>query len=340
MMKKGSPEGSERQTKIPRGSLLWITDPWDKLNHATDTTLRLAQECVRLGLPAYWCDVKSIHYRSSVLATVRAFTSFKAGTNLLSAPPLGPPFEVPVSTFGTVLYRTDPPVSDSYLQPLRILKLIEKSVTWVNPIDVLTGCSEKLEGLEKPGLYPDTLVSSDREKLAQFGREQIQTVLKPLNQARTRGVELLSWKTPEEIQISLGKVESETRNFTLPIQLQKFLPEIHTEGEVRLWFVDAKLIASAKKTPVAGEFRFRSRDGAKVSPHVLKASEKKVASLIQFILKKRGIRMAAIDMIAGRVTDFNFTSPGLLVEMEAALGQNLAEKIVKSLKRKSPKARR
>jgi hypothetical protein len=43
--------------------------------------------------------------------------------------------------------------------------------------------------------------------------------------------------------------------------------------------------------------------------------------------------MAAIDLIADQVTDFNFTSPGLLVQMESLLGRNLAQPIVKSLVR-------
>src|SRR4051812_28326143 len=45
-----------------RHGFLWITDPWDTLDHAKDTTLRLAQEALFLGLKSHWCDVRSIRW--------------------------------------------------------------------------------------------------------------------------------------------------------------------------------------------------------------------------------------------------------------------------------------
>ena len=38
-----------------------------------------------------------------------------------------------------------------------------------------------------------------------------------------------------------------------------------------------------------------------------------------------------MDLIEGYITDFNFTSPGLIPQMEGVLGKNLARPIIKAL---------
>ena len=71
--------------------------------------------------------------------------------------------------------------------------------------------------------------------------------------------------------------------------------------------------------------------GGSLALHNLTPSEKKSATQVGSFIKKHKIRLAAVDLVENRVTDFNFTSPGLLVQMETLLGKNLAEPIVESL---------
>ena len=54
-------------------------------------------------------------------------------------------------------------------------------------------------------------------------------------------------------------------------------------------------------------------------------------------LVARGIRLAAVDLIEGLVTDFNFTSPGLIPQMEGVLDENLARPIIKALLKPAPR---
>jgi hypothetical protein len=49
------------------------------------------------------------------------------------------------------------------------------------------------------------------------------------------------------------------------------------------------------------------------------------------LLRKHRIRLAAVDWIAGKITDFNITSPGLIVAMEKLLQRDLASQIVRRL---------
>jgi hypothetical protein len=53
-------------------------------------------------------------------------------------------------------------------------------------------------------------------------------------------------------------------------------------------------------------------------------------------LRRRALRLAAIDSIGSFVTDVNFVSPGLICEMEQVLGLDLATSIVNKLFAVSP----
>jgi glutathione synthase len=112
--------------------------------------------------------------------------------------------------------------------------------------------------------------------------------------------------------------------------LQEFFPGI-AEGEKRLWFIDGTLLSYAKKLPMQGDFRVDLDQGSQVVSCELTRAEKLAAQKIGRHLRKRKIRLAAVDLIEGKITDFNFTSPGMIVQMEKLSGENLAAKILKRL---------
>jgi hypothetical protein len=66
-----------------------------------------------------------------------------------------------------------------------------------------------------------------------------------------------------------------------------------------------------------------------VTTHTLTAVEKKISNTIGSWLKKNQVLMAAVDLIDGKITDFNFTSPGMIVHMEQAGGKPLAPAIAR-----------
>src|SRR5258706_9199569 len=159
---------------------LWITDPWDTLDHSKDTTLRLAEEALTLGYASSWCDVRTIRWfdNSTLLDTYsiesispsRQKDSFKFA-GLLCLPP---------HRFASIQYRTDPPVDAAYIYPLQLLVIgIEKAeleghvereaVQIVNPPSVLLMTNEKLEQALIGDLMPLTLVATEWSQLLEFG---------------------------------------------------------------------------------------------------------------------------------------------------------------------------
>jgi glutathione synthase len=338
-------------TKKPPFRFLWITDPWSTLDHPRDTTLRLAEEALALGAEVFWCDVKTIRWeRDGTLLDARQFLQIYPG-RLEKAFRLSDPVPMSPAEFDGIHYRTDPPVDLAYLHPLQILLLglskpkNKRQPELVNPAPALCMSNEKLEATALGALMPPTLASSGWERLLAFGRDEGRTVLKPLHQAQSKGIELLDWQTEAGVAHARKTLQAATEDFTRPVLLQRYLAGI-AQGEQRLWFVDGKLLACVRKLPMPQDFRVDMDRGSRVAPTELSKAERKAAQHISKLLLERGIRLAAVDLIEGYVTDFNFTSPGLVTQMEGVLGENLARPIVKALMRASssrrtlPKARR
>ena len=313
-----------------RRKFLWITDPWETLDHVRDTTLRLAREAAHLGFESHWCDVRTIRLEGSqVLLESSVIREGDSATEPDSRQTKSP------SNFSSIHYRVDPPVDLAYLHPLQLLCVNSSaSSRIVNPPKILFGHNEKLEAVFLEDLMPETLVSGRWEDLERFGKNQQKTVVKPLHEAQSKGVQLLSWSSRPDFEKNRQILSEMTDSFRRPILLQRYLAGI-SEGELRLWFVDGDLLAYVRKMPLKNDFRVNIDLGSSLKKTTLTSLERKKSARIGKLLRKQGIRLAAVDLIEGFVTDFNFTSPGLVTQMEKTLGENLALPIIRALAKNS-----
>jgi len=314
---------------------LWMTDPWPTLDHTRDTTLRLAEEACNIGAASWWSDVRTLRWRDGNahltahrierVKRARSSVTFYFGEQLITQ----------IDYFDVIHYRVDPPVDPVYTQPLQILCCAmfqsKQPPEVANPLQTLFASSEKLETLLLDGLAPPTIVSSNVAALRRFGRCFGLTVLKPLNNIIGNGVRLLDWRTPGSSRRAATAIRALSRGQRTPVLLQQYLPSVMSDGEVRLWFVDGELLGSVRKRACRGKFPLNVSAGDKLEPVPCSSSALKLAPCIAAHLKARRIRLAAVDVIGGYVTDFNCLSPGLLVLMEDVLGRNLAREAVEAL---------
>lgn len=321
-----------------KSRLLWITDPWDTLDHANDTTLRIAQAALAQGIDCFWCDVKTLRWdQTRVVADISRIVSIGDARGPEDFE-LTPPQPEDPAVYERLLYRTDPPVDLAYLHPLQLLQLAVElkraqgpcAAEIVSPADLLFSANEKLDGAHLPSLMPATLAASRWDNLEAFGRAEGLTILKPLFEAQSKGVALLDWRTSEGIDHARTIIQKSTDDFQRPVLLQRYLEKIK-QGEQRLWFLNGKLIGQARKVPKSGESIINMDLGGSVVPTQLTDGEKAAALMIGDYLRERKVRMAAVDLIDGLVTDFNFTSPGLIIHLEKAMGLDLATPIAASL---------
>jgi glutathione synthase len=323
--------------KTVKKRLLWVADPWETLDHAKDTTLRLMEESLQFAgkVESWFCDVQGIRIEAGKVR-------LNAARLLDVRPDRGPDAfhwaEARVlepRAFDRIIYRTDPPVDHAYIHPLQMLHLgVQGSTTRiVNPAAALVLGNEKFEATRLGRFAPASVISSNWEILREFGRKEGATVLKPLHEAQSKGVELIGWKKPSDEQQAHTKLAILTESFTRPVILQRYLKGIE-KGESRLWFLDGRLLAHVRKLPKPGTFRIDMDRGGTLALSPLAARERRAAEAIGKLLKQDGIRMAAVDLIDGLVTDYNHTSPGLLSPMETLLDRNLASHVISALIRK------
>ncbi len=308
---------------------LWITDPWETLDHVNDTTLRLIQESIELGFHNDWANVRSMRWDGSKVC-VDAVHMILRGDRLSHGKIY---LKINPHEFDQIHYRVDPPVNHAYIHPLQLLLLSRPtgrrdrniSSKIVNPAKILLISNEKMEAAFLDHLMPPSVISSEKEILLSFIKRHKKAVMKPLHEAQSKGVERL-----ETDSHSMSLLKKMTHQFSQPIILQKYLNGI-VKGEQRLWFIDGRLLAHAKKIPKTGDFRINMDQGGTLAIAPLSVKEKSASEKIGLWLKARKIRLAAVDLIDGFVTDFNFTSPGLLVQMEKLLKRNLAREIILKL---------
>ncbi len=309
--------------------LLWIIDPWKTLDHERDTTLRLIEEARILGAECWIAEHSSVSLKEG---SVKVLAKKVIGIDLPRTENnfrFGPKQWVNASQYHHIFYRVDPPIDLSYLLPLQLLSHENKSIH--SPPSALFRLNEKWGATELGHLFPRSLVSANSDLLLSFIGKHKKVVLKPLYQAQSKGVGVLDTLNTPAASIA-AQVKFATEDGKMPIIVQVFLPGIK-HGETRLWFSGGKLIASVRKMPKSGESIINMDRGGSLEPAKLKVNEVKAVKAISRFLKKKKILWAAVDLIDGKITDFNHTSPGLIVGMENLLGKNLAREALRPLLR-------
>ena len=307
--------------------LLWVTDPWDTLSVEQDTTIRLMQEAVMLGIPTYFSSSDQILSQPDGLNVVLLPPSQQIKTpNNWQTIACDIPFQIH--------YRVDPPVDFNYRNLIEKLQQRGVSPTQiVNPPHILLNQSEKLP---PPALHADCplgIVCRTRDDIAPV----VQTVatfpnsfavIKPLNQAQSKGVVRVKQPSAQEW---VHLLEQHTQNFSEPVLVQEYLPGID-QGEIRIWYSCGRILAALKKFPKSGDFRVLIDEGSRIAAHTLTSKEEQIALRIGETLKQQGVKLAAIDLIDDKISDYNITSPGLLKQLEQVHGgKNFARQVVEDL---------
>jgi len=113
-------------------------------------------------------------------------------------------------------------------------------------------------------------------------------------------------------------------------RLQEFLEEIY-QGETRVFLLGGTPLAWFRKLPAGGSFKADYERGAIGVPYEPSREDLAVVEAVAPYLRARGLHLVALDIIAGRLSDFNITSPGLLVETNEICGLRTERAVVEYL---------
>ncbi len=313
--------------------LLFVADPFERLDPGHDSTVAMIEAAQRHGHEVWGCTADELGIgRNGADATVRQLRvepaklddagHWSAVDHWLE---LDDPTRRPLSDFGIVSMRTDPPVDDAYLRATYLLDHVDPARTVVvNRPSGLRNANEKLYGLHHRNLMPETIVSADRARIREFVTRVGVGVGKPTNGMAGRGILLLRGDDP-----NLGSIlDGLTERGRIHVMVQAFIPEVDDGGDRRVIVIDGQPVGSVVRLARSGDFRCNMATGGETRPDLIDDDVERILAELGPTLVRDGLWFVGLDVIGGYVTEINVTSPTGMREIHALCGIDVADRYV------------
>jgi glutathione synthase len=224
---------------------------------------------------------------------------------------LGSVRDVAVADLDAVLVRTDPPFDDAYLYTTHLLDLVRDKTLVLNEPRGLRDANEKLYALHFAAVMPTTIVTHHAAHIREFVlRVGGRAVIKPLDGAGGRGVMILDTADLNYNAI-VETVTGEGRRLAM---VQQFLPAVRA-GDKRILLLDGEPLGAILRVPRDDEARSNIHVGGRVEPTELTDEDVAIVARVAPRLRADGLYFVGLDVIGGRLTEVNVTSPTGIQEL-------------------------
>lgn len=224
--------------------------------------------------------------------------------------------------------RKDPPVDADFVTATQILGLCGRTVVLNRPAAILAH-NEKLFALEFPELMAETTVTRRIPELIDFmaklGGEMI---VKPLDGKGGEGI----FHVANGDRNLFSILETATEFGTRWTMAQRYLPAVR-EGDKRILLLDGEPLGALLRVPAAGETRSNLHVGGTPAQVPLDEADQKIVEALAPTLKKEGLFFVGIDVIGGRLTEINVTSPTGVQEINTLEGRRLEVEVIDAAER-------
>jgi glutathione synthase len=307
-----------------RATFLFVMDPPETLNLATETSLLLMQELIKRRHRVFWVQQEDIAlYQDQPMGRVY---------EVCEAEPLrrAEPAWENLNRFDAVLVRKDPPFETVYLHLTLVLDHLDPRIAQFNDVAALRNFNEKILPLRWPDFSPPTLISMNATQIAAFAVEHRRIVLKPLHDCSGRGIRKIDCDTPGDVKLQIEEALRDANGLPRFLVAQKFLSQISL-GDKRVYLVNGEPVGQVNRIPQQGSFLANIHQGANCEAATLNAREEHIIAKIGPFLREQGIFLAGADFIAGYLTELNITSPSAIRQINAVSGTKLQQRIVDAM---------
>jgi glutathione synthase len=310
--------------------LLFILDPLPALHLAGDSSYALMLEAARRDHEVWTCQVDHLGLEHDDAVAAAVPTEVRAGADWREAFTTGERATVPLEFFDCVLMRKDPPVDAEYLQATWLLERARGRTLLVNDPRGLREVNEHLAVLAFPDLTPPTIVTRDQARLRAFLDEQGGAiVVKPVDGYGGLGVFVVRSGDPNLSSL----LETATRAGRAWTLAQRYLPEA-AAGDKRILLCDGEPIGAVLRVPPAGEARGNLHVGGQPQRTELDDDDRQIIRALAPFLRSHGLLFVGVDVIGGRLTELNVTSPTGIRHIEALEKRNIAAPVINCLERR------
>jgi glutathione synthase len=296
-------------------------DPPARILVDKDTTFAFMLEGERRGHEQHHCGVEDLFIEgASPHARAR-----RARVRHGEIPRLAEERTVPLTWFDVIFMRKDPPFDLAYFFATHVLGLADPRVTLVvNDPRGLREANEKLYGLRFPDLIPESLVSADPVRLKGFmetlGGEMI---VKPLDGCGGAGV----FHVHRGDRNLNAILELSTANGARLVMAQRYLPEVRN-GDKRLIVLAGEPLGAIMRIPREDEHRGNIHVGGRVERAAVDARDRDICRRMAPQLAADGLYFVGLDVIGGKVTEVNVTSPTGVQEIDRLDGVCLEARVL------------
>ena len=296
-------------------------DPLDNIDPRLDTSFRLAEEAELRGYSVFHYLPNNLTFSKTRIIANGHFVKLNRKQN--------PSFTILKNKtidighdLDILWLRQDPPFNMDYLSSTYLLDFVGDETLIVNNPFWVRNFPEKLLVLNYPQLMPATIITSRIEVIQEFREKYGDIILKPLYGNGGAGVFKINYNDKNFVAL----FELFQMNSTEPLIAQEFLPEV-INGDKRIILLDGEILGAINRIPQKGEIRSNMHVGGKAVATELSIDEIKICEQISYTLKEHGQIFVGIDVIGGKLTEINVTSPTGLQELEKFENKNLASKV-------------
>lgn len=310
-------------------AVVFVMDDIGLIKPTKDTTFALMLEAQRRGFPVWYANEADLVLSGGeCIARLRQVCLSDDASNW---------FDIKSETTRTlgggdlVLMRSDPPVDDNYVYATMMLDRAEAhGARIVNRPAALRDFNEKLSISRFPELTPATQVAADPAILREFVCKHEHAILKPLDGMGGRGIFKAGADDPNLNVI----LETLTGDGAHPAMAQEFLPGI-AEGDKRILMVHGEPVPYVlARIPGGSDFRGNLARGGRGEGQPISDDELRIARTVGPVLVENGIEFAGLDVIAGKLTEINVTSPTCVRELDTQFGINISGMLFDALSKK------
>jgi glutathione synthase len=289
-------------------------DALDAIQIAGDSTYALMLEAGRRGHRLWHYLPDALDWvEDRALATARPVTVQRPEAGAPHYRWTGDPARLDLAAqVDVVLMRQDPPFDMAYITATHLLERAQAAgVLVVNDPQSVRNAPEKLFVLNFADLMPPTLVTRSLAAAQAFRDRHGDIVVKPLYGNAGAAV----FHVPAGDSNLPALVELFGRVWREPFMVQAFLPAV-AAGDKRIVLIDGEPTGAINRLPKAGEIRSNLAAGGIAEKTMLTAEERTICDRLGPELRRLGLVFVGIDVIGGRLTEINVTSPTGIVAID------------------------
>ncbi len=300
---------------------VFLMDPLSTVIYEKDTTFALMLGAKERGHVVYFLPAEGISLKNGKIV----FHATRVIPQRIKSKPfiIKQRMNLPAQQVDAVFIRTDPPFNEKYLMHTWLLDRLPSTVAVINSARGIRTVNEKIWATQFTNIVPQTLISSHRDELLSFIKQEKKVIAKPTNGHGGRSVFRINSGDSHTNVI----LETLSEKFTTEIILQQYIPAA-TKGDKRILLLNGDPLGAVLRLHAKDDHRNNFFSGGKALAAKINARDLQIINILRPYLRELGLYFVGIDMLGDYLTEVNVTSPTCLQEMNHLYGKKLEQEVI------------